>query len=399
MIKAPGYVIIEKNGAEELMTERLYRETQYIREFTARVISCENVKGRYEIILDRSAFYPEGGGQPGDRGFIGASKVLDTLEREDETIHICDAPAQGEVNCALDWDYRCLNMQQHTGEHIFSGIMHSLTGYDNVGFHMGESEVTVDFNGPVSREILEKTELESNRIIWKNVPVTEIYPGAEELGNYDYRSKKEISGQVRLIEIEGADLCACCGTHTAFTGEAGLIKATSMMNYKQGVRITLKIGARALEDYREKTENASLISASLCAKTGEIAAAVEKLKEKMSAEHLKYIELKKKYFELMCEKLTPEFPVLFDDSGSAYDARILADMIAKKFPAGYAFSGNDEDGYKYAAVSSQTDIRETGKKINAALNGRGGGKPEMIMGSVSASRAQIEELFRNNPPV
>jgi alanyl-tRNA synthetase len=375
------------------MTERLYREDQYIKEFRAKVLSCEKAKDRFEIILDRSAFYPEGGGQPGDRGFIGLSRVIDTAERGEDIVHICESPAEGEVSCAVDWDYRFLNMQQHTGEHIFSGILHSLTGFDNVGFHMGESEVTVDFSGPVSREILSETEKKSNEIIWKNVPVTEIYPAGDELGNYDYRSKKEISGQVRLIKIEGADLCACCGTHTAYTGEVGMIKAVSMMNYKQGVRITLKIGARALEDYREKTENAAKISASLCAKTGEIADSVEKLKEKTAAEHLKFIELKKKYFELMCEKLTPEFPVLFDDSGSADDARILADMIAGKFPVGYAFSGNDEDGYKYAVVSHSADVRETGKKINAALSGRGGGKPEMIMGSVNAPRNEIEKVF------
>lgn len=376
------------------MTERLYRKNQYISEFEASVLSCEKTDGGFEIILDKTAFYPEGGGQPGDTGFIGSSRVVNTVEKGDAVAHICESPAQGAVKCKTDWERRFLNMQQHTGEHIFSGILHSLTGFDNVGFHMGETDVTVDFNGPVSREILALTEKKSNEIIWKNLPVTELFPARDELENYDYRSKKEISGQVRLIKIEGADLCACCGTHTAFTGEVGMIKAVSIMNYKHGVRITLKIGGRALEDYTEKNENIAEISASLCAKTGETAGAVEKLKEKLSEEHLKLIEIKKKYFELMCENLTLDFPVLFDDSGSADDARILADKIACKYPVGFAFSGNDSDGYKYAAVSHGSDVRETGKKINASLNGKGGGKPEMIMGSVKAPASEIERFFK-----
>ncbi len=376
------------------MTGKLYRENQYIKEFEANVISCIPVKGGYETVLDKTAFYPEGGGQPGDRGFIGSSSVTDTVERGEDIIHICKSAVQGKVRCSIDWNFRFLNMQQHTGEHIFSGILHSLTGFDNVGFHMGETDVTVDFNGPVTGEILLQTEKKSNEIIWKNIPVKEIFPSAEELSGYEYRSKKEISGQVRLIDIEGADLCACCGTHTAYTGEVGLIKAVSMINYKQGVRITLKIGARALDDYIIKNENAAEISASLCAKTEEIASAVEKLKEKLSREHLGFTELKKKYFGLLCSELTADYPVVFDDSGSADDAKILADMIAKKYPVGYAFSGNDDDGYKYSAVSAVTDVRETGKKINAALNGRGGGKPEMITGSVKASRVEIESFLK-----
>ena len=371
------------------MTEKLYGKDQYIRKFRANVLSCVKNGDKYYVILDKTAFFPEGGGQPGDRGIIGGVKVIDTQEQGEDILHICDGGVSGEADCEIDWDFRFLNMQQHTGEHIFSGIMHSETGFDNVGFHMGENEVTVDFNGSVSPETLELVEKKANEAIWKNTAVEEILPPDDELENYDYRSKKELSGQVRLIRIEGADLCACCGTHTARTGEVGMIKAVNMMKYKQGVRIRLKIGARALEDYTEKNGSVYDISALLCAKTEEVAEAVAALKERMAREHFRFNELKKKYYELKIEGISAENPVIFDDSGSADDARMIADMLAEKLGTGIAFSGDDENGYKYAVVSRNADARETGKKINAALNGRGGGKPEMVTGTVSATREQI----------
>ena len=377
------------------MTEKLYYKDQYIKEFKANVISCVKSGDKFETVLDKTAFFPEGGGQPGDRGIIGKAKVIDTVEKGGEIIHICEDEISGEVSCEIDWNFRFLIMQQHTGEHIFSGIMHSATGFDNVGFHMSENDVTVDFNGPVSGETLETVERKANEAIWKNIAVEEILPGDDELENYDYRSKKELTGQVRLIKIEGVDLCACCGTHTARTGEVGMVKAVNMMKYKQGVRVWLKIGAHALADYREKNESVYDISAQLCAKTGEVAGATAALRERMSREHLKYNELKKKYYELKTESINAVNPVLFDNSGSADDARMLADMLAEKFGTGIAFSGDDENGYKYAVVVRDGDARETGKKINAALNGRGGGKPEMVTGTVSAGEAEIKAFFGN----
>lgn len=375
------------------MTEKLYYKDQYIKEFTANVLSCVKNGDKYEVVLDKTAFFPEGGGQPGDRGKIGGAEVLDTVEKGGKIIHICDGEVGGEADCEIDWDFRFLNMQQHTGEHIFSGIMHSATGFDNVGFHMSENDVTVDFNGPVGAETLDIVERKANEAIWKNIAVEEILPSDDELENYDYRSKKELTGQVRLIKIEGVDLCACCGTHTARTGEVGTVKAVNMMKYKQGVRIWLKIGAHALDDYIEKNVSVYDISAQLCSKTSEVADAVAKLKDRMAQEHFRFNELKKKYYELKIESTDGGKPVIFDDSGSADDARMIADMLAGKLGTGIAFSGDDENGYKYAVVKRDGDARETGKEINAALNGRGGGKPEMVTGTVSATKAEIEAFF------
>lgn len=375
------------------MTERIYDNNAYISEFKAEIISCVSNGKNFEVQLNKTAFFPEGGGQPGDKGKIGNANVLDTIERNGEIIHICDSEVSGEVNCELNWDLRFSNMQQHSGEHIFSGFTHKLTGFDNVGFHMGENEVTIDFNGYISPETLAEIERLTNIAICENRKINIIYPTRDELKNYNYRSKKEIEGQVRLVEIEGADLCACCGTHVKLTGEVGLVKVISSMNYKQGVRITLRIGYKALEDYNEKNKSVLAISNSLKAKANEVYEAVEKLKDKLNETHNELNSIKKELFIAKCENVNAAKPYVFYSSSSADDARTLADILADKLKIAYAFSGDDSNGYKYAIVSRTEDLRETGKALNAALNGRGGGKPECIMGTVNATKSEIEKYF------
>ena len=375
------------------MTEKLYYENQYIKEFSASVVSCTEGKRGFEVILDKTAFFPEGGGQPGDTGFIGDSEIIDTLEGDEDVIHICTKAVSGEVECKLNFEKRFTNMQQHTGEHIFSGVLHSVCGYDNVGFHMGESCITVDFNGVVSAEELERIEKLANEAIYKNIPVETICPADGELEKYSYRSKKEISGRVRLTKIEGVDLCACCGTHVAYTGEVGIIKVISVMNYKSGVRITLQIGRKALADYCEKNRSVHEISNLLKAKTDEITPAVERVLAQLHEARYAYSTLKKELFALKANEACGEKYVAFDDGGSADDARIFADLLAEKVGIAAVFSGNDESGYKYAVVSRGQDVREIGKALNAACSGRGGGKPDMVQGSVSATRKEIESFW------
>ncbi len=375
------------------MTEKLYYENQYIKEFTASVVSCAEGKRGFEVILDKTAFFPEGGGQPGDTGFIGDSEVIDTVEGGEDVIHICSKAVSGEVECKLNFEKRFTNMQQHTGEHIFSGVLHSVCGYDNVGFHMGENCITVDINGVVSAQELERIEKLANEAIYKNIPVETICPADGELEKYSYRSKKEISGQVRLTKIEGVDLCACCGTHVAYTGEVGIIKVISVMNYKSGVRITLQIGRKALADYCEKNRSVHEISNLLKAKTDEITPAVERVLAQLHEARYAYSSLKKELFALKANEACGEKYVAFDDGGSADDARIFADLLAEKVGIAAVFSGNDESGYKYAVVSRGQDVREIGKALNAACAGRGGGKPDMVQGSVSATREEIESFW------
>ncbi len=375
------------------MTQKLYYENQYIKEFTASVVSCTEGKRGFEVILDKTAFFPEGGGQPGDTGFIGDAEVIDTVERGEDVAHICTKAVGGEAECRLDFEKRFTNMQQHTGEHIFSGVLHSVCGYDNVGFHMGESCITVDFNGVVTADELARIEKLANEAIYKNIPVETICPSDEELEKYSYRSKKEISGQVRLTKIDGIDLCACCGTHVAYTGEVGIIKVISVMNYKSGVRITLQIGRKALADYCEKNKSVHEISNLLKAKTDETAPAVERVLAQLHEARYAYSSLKKELFALKANEASGEKYIAFDDGGSADDARLFADLLAEKVGIAAVFSGNDESGYKYAVVSRGQDVREIGKALNAACGGRGGGKSDMVQGSVAAAREAIEEFW------
>ena len=375
------------------MTQKLYYENQYIKEFTATVLSCTEGKRGFEVILDKTAFFPEGGGQPGDTGYIGSARVIDTVESGEDVLHICETAVEGEVECRLDFERRFLFMQQHTGEHIISGIIHSLTGFDNVGFHMGETAITVDFSGVVSAEILEKAEIISNKAIYENIPVEILLPAEDELAEYDYRSKKELTGQVRLTKIGDVDLCACCGTHVAFTGEVGLIKVISVMNYKSGVRITLQIGEKALDDYRGKNKSVLEISALLKAKADEVVPAVERVMAQLQEARYMYSGLKKELFTYKVKDIEGEKFIMFDDGGSADDARILGDMLAEKVKLAAAFSGDDENGYKYAIVSRTEDVRSIGKELNTVCSGRGGGKPDMVQGSVAATKEQIEEFW------
>lgn len=375
------------------MTQKLFYENQYIKEFNATVVSCTEGKRGFEVILDKTAFFPEGGGQPGDTGIIGNATVIDTVESGEDIIHICSDAVSGDVECRLDFEKRFSFMQQHTGEHIFSGIIHSICGCDNVGFHMGEHNITVDFNCAVTLQQLEEAEKLSNEAVFANIPVEAIYPSDDELCNYDYRSKKEIKGQVRLTKIGDVDLCACCGTHVAFTGEVGIIKVISMANYKSGVRITLQIGRKALADYCEKNKSVHEISALLKAKTEEITPAVERVMAQLQEARYKYSALKKEIFAFRAADASGEKYIAFDDGGEAEDARIFSDMLAEKCRIAAVFSGNDEAGYKYAITSRTEDVRAIGKELNSACNGRGGGKSDMVQGSVAAKREEIENFW------
>ena len=376
------------------MTQRLYNENQYLKEFTASVVSCTEIENGCEVILDKTAFFPEGGGQPGDTGFIGGVEVVDTVERGCDVVHICAGKVDGKVECRIDFERRFMFMQQHTGEHIFMGCIHSMCGAENVGFHIGEGGVTVDLDVPVTAEQLAEAEVLANEIIYKNLPVKAIYPTDDELENYSYRSKKEINGQVRLIDIEGIDLCACCGTHVAFTGEVGIIKIVSAMKYKKGVRLTLKIGRKAFEDYIDKHKNVHLISVALKAKPEEVSDAVDRVMVQQKEMKFRYSQLKRNYFELYAQDCDGEKCCLFDDSGDAADARALCDILAQKSFVAAVFSGNDEDGYKYAVASRTYDVRKVARELNSCCAGRGGGTAEMVQGSLSTYRDMIDCCWR-----
>ena len=384
---------------EKKMTDKLFYQDSHMREFEAEVISCEPVEGkdgRYEAVLDQTAFFPEGGGQYADHGTLGSASVLDVQERDGRVFHITDGVLEPgmRVKGILDWEERFMKMQQHTGEHIVSGLVHARFGYDNVGFHLGSEDCTMDFNGEITREKLREIEMEANRAVWKNLEVQVLYPSAEEAGEMEYRSKIEIEGQIRIVVIPGYDVCACCAPHVKRTGEIGMIKLTNVQRYKGGVRVTMLCGIRALKDYELKQEQTSEISALLCAKTEEAAAAVKRLKEECS--DLKYqITEKDRLLAAYRADLVPdeeEAVCIFTEDIAGEAMRLLMNRVLEKERKLCAvFYGNDADGYRYVIGSRKNDMRVFVKEFNAAFSGRGGGKPEMVQGTAKGSASEMRE--------
>lgn len=379
--------------------EKLYYEEPYKRRFTARVLGCAPGKKGFEVELDRTAFYPEGGGQPSDTGVLGEARVTGVQERDGRIIHYTDRelPEGAEVFGEIDWEERFSNMQQHSGEHIVSGLIHSAFGYDNVGFHMGKEEMTIDLNGPMSWEELMEIEKRANQTVWDNLPVTITYPSREELQEMDYRSKKELTGAVRIVEIPEVDVCACCGTHVAFTGEIGLIKFLSMINYKGGVRISMLCGKKALLACGRRVEQAAAISNLLSAKVEEIVEAVKRQKDELAEEKAACAALARRLIELKAAALPVSDGELavFEEELSPVQVRQFSNLLTEQGKARAAAVFGKKDGGFFYAVSSRTeDMRSLSREMNAALCGRGGGSAQMAQGSVSASRSVIEEWFR-----
>ena len=378
-------------------TKRLYYEDVYKKEFTAKVLECIEAKKGFHIILDESAFYPEGGGQPSDTGYLNDVKVKEVHEKEGELLHYTDQPMEvgTEVQGRIDWARRFDLMQQHSGEHMVSGLIHEAYGYDNVGFHMGSDTITIDLNGPLDEAQLAEIERKTNQKIWEDTQIKIIYPTAEELEKIDYRSKKELTGQVRIVEFPGVDICACCGTHVTHTGEIGMVKLLSVEKFREGVRIEMICGKRVLDYLNMVNDQNHQISVKLSAKMDKTAQAVERLQEEN-------FRLKGQVGQLvddMCRKEAERYAgsgsvLIFMDGMDADSVRKLADAVTQTCQGCCAvFSGNADGSYKYAMGEKDGDLRQFTKEMNAKLNGRGGGKPFFVQGSVQASEKEIRNFF------
>lgn len=379
------------------MTNKLYYNDTYLKEFDAVVLECVPAGDAYRVVLDASAFYPEGGGQPCDLGTLNGIPVTDVHEKNGIITHTCTAPlAEGEtVHGVIDWARRFDLMQQHSGEHVVSGLVHARYGYDNVGFHMGKDMITIDFNGEIDPAGLLEIQQAANEAIWANLPVEVFYPTREELKDLPYRSKKEIEGQVRLVRFPGIDLCACCGTHVARTGEIGIIQFFSCVRFRDGVRIELLSGGRCLEYLQKLREQNRQVSTLLSARPTETAEAVSRIARELEQAKLRIASLEKQHFAAIAEAHRGEENILLIEEPLSGDGvRILCDQLLSVC-AGRAmvFAGSDETGYKYALGSHGEDLRPLGKQLNAALNGRGGGKPNFLQGSLTATAAAIRSFF------
>lgn len=381
------------------MTEKLYYTDSHIHEFSARVLSCEKAKKGFAVVLDKTAFFPEGGGQPADTGIIGPAAVRDVQEQNGEIFHYTDqalTPGE-EYACALDWEQRLCRMQNHSGEHIVSGITHKLYGFDNVGFHMGAECMTIDFSGELSWEQLTEIETLANQAVRDDLPVKTCFPGPEALSQMEYRSKLELTRDVRIVEIPGTDRCACCAPHVKRTGEIGLIKLLSAERHRGGVRIELVCGMDALRECRLMQENVTAISGLLSAKRAKSAAAVERMLAEQARLKERLAELSMALARLKAERFgyTEGNICVFDKVLDEVALRELVNLLMEKCGgmAG-AFSGSDETGYMYIIGSKNIDLRSHSREINAAINGKGGGTAEMIRGRASTTAENIQKIMK-----
>ena len=379
---------------------KLYYDSAYIKEFEAQVLSCQEGKKGWEITLSATAFYLEGGGQPADTGILGNVRVTDVHEKDGQVVHYTDGPLPvGEmVRGVIDWDRRFQHMQEHSGEHLVSGLIHQRFGYDNVGFHMGTDEVTIDFNGTLEWADLMAIEEKANGMIWENLEISAVYPEKDELDAMEYRSKKELTGAVRIVSIPGGDVCACCGTHVERTGEIGLVKFLSMIHYKGGVRISLLCGKRAVEDYERKRDQVQRISVLLSARPGEIARAVEKLKDEEA-------KLQEKLVAAYDKLLASEVRGIKEGDGDifilepdfeAIQLRHLVNRLLeeKKGRTVLALGGATEGSFLYVLGSRDGDMRRLSRELNGLLNGRGGGSAQMAQGTFFATKDQLQAILK-----
>ena len=383
------------------MTEKLYDKDSYLQEFQATVVSCEQKnETAWRIILDKTAFFPEGGGQTGDTGWLKDVEVTDTHEKNGIIYHETKTPLEMGTKVAgkIDFAARFDKMQQHTGEHILSGIVCSTYNYNNVGFHLSSEITTLDFDGELSPEQVHDLEIRVNQAIHENIPVQVKFPTKAELAEMDYRSKIEIEGQVRIVEIPGIDRCACCAPHVKNTAEVGLLKIQSCDRHRGGCRLTIVCGMRALMDYQQKQESVGKVSAALSAKPEKIAEAVEHLQEQQAKLREQLNHIQAMYLQEKLEKIHAE------DQCVCIFEEALVSIAMRNFVNGAmdrcggicgAFIGNDKSGYHYILGSKELDVREISKQLNVKFSGKGGGKPQMVQGSLKGTKKEILEAIES----
>lgn len=386
------------------MTKKLYDLDAYATEFDAKVLSCEAVaegeKTVYKTILDETLFFPEEGGQSPDKGMLGGAEVLDVRIEQDTIIHTLSKPlATGEnVHGKICWEHRFSNMQQHSGEHIFSGIVNRLYGFSNVGFHLSDNIVTMDFDGVLTEEDVRKVETLANEAIAKNLPVTVSYPSEEELALLKYRSKIEIKGQVRIVTIKDVDVCACCAPHVRYTGEIGLLKIMSVQNYKGGVRLSMLCGFRALEAFREKAAVINSLTEFLTVSQELLPDRVKKLKADMQDYKYRLAQAKQRLLELKIEGIPAEqeHVVLFEQEMENIVMRNAVNKMTAVH-SGFCgiFAGTEENGYRFIIGSAASDCMKAAAALRDAAKAKCGGSRQMIQGTVNAPETLLRELVEH----
>lgn len=391
------------------MTRKLYDEDARLLSFSARVLSCEykEQKKAWAIVLDQTAFFPEEGGQLPDRGTLDGQPVLfvslvkDPVTREETILHLVTHPLSpgSLVEGRVDWAHRFDQMQQHSGEHILSGLVHRFYQYNNVGFHLGAAEVTLDFDGVLTKDQLRELEAKANQAIKENIPVRISFPDPQTLKTLDYRSKIEIQGPVRIVEFPGYDVCACCAPHVSHTGEIGLIKVTGVQSHRGGVRVTILCGDRALADYSRKQDSVSAISVFLSAKPDQVSEAVQRLGQENTALKEQLCTLQAALMEEKMRALpSPEnspHGVLTVRQLDAIAARNTANQLAARYSGFGAVLIGEDSSYRYVIASQQKDCRALSQLMKEAFSAKGGGSPQMIQGTLETTAKEFLEWIQN----
>lgn len=382
-----------------MLSEKLFYTDSYISKFDATVLSCVKSSDIYKIILDKTAFFFEGGGQKADTGYIGDAFVFDVQEIDGEIVHFSkNEVSEGEKYiCKIDWETRFKRMQQHSGEHVVSGIVNSIYGYDNVGFHMEDDYVTIDFNGELTRQQLDEIEDKANYAVYNNYSIECFFPSENELKTLDYRSKLDLTENVRLVRIENTDLCACCAPHLRSTGEIGIIKILDFMRHRGGIRLVMKSGFDALQDYRNKYKSVYDISNLLSAKQTEVFDAVDRLKNELESKDRQFYSFKNSVAQATRSSFASVGDNLYYFSHN-FDADMMRDLVnygMQKCKMCFVFSGDDNKGYSYIIGSETVDFKGFLREFNNTLNGRGGGRDTMVQGKVSATEKEIVEYIKN----
>ena len=380
-----------------MQTTKLYYDDCHLQSFTARVTGCEKTRNGYAVTLDSTAFYPEGGGQACDMGTLGNARVLDVREQGETVIHLCDGPlSPGEtVEGHIDYARRFDLMQQHTGEHIVSGIIFKRFGYHNVGFHMGADMIQIDFDGPIPAQALPEIELEANQAVWADLPIQCWHPEKGELSQISYRTKRALPWPVRIVQIGNVDTCACCGIHTGRTGEVGLIKIFSCTKFHQGVRLEMCCGQRALNYLSQVLEQNRQVSQSFSSKMLETGAAAQRISAQLAAEKFRAAGLEKQLYDSIAKGYTGHGNVLHFAQGlSPAGVRELAEKIASCCQGVAAVFSGEAGRYDVCLARPGSDVKALGTAMSETLNGRGGGKPGFFQGSIRADAEDIHTFFR-----
>lgn len=379
------------------MTIKLYEQDAYMRRFTATVLSCEPCQKGYAVVLDQTAFFPEGGGQPADVGTLGGEEVVDVQIKGEIITHTLKAPLTvgDTAEGILDWETRYSRMQNHTGEHLVSGLIHAAHGYDNVGFHLNDTLVTLDVSGALSAEDIAAVELAANRAVYENRDIYATYPSPEEIGDIEYRSKLDLTEGVRLITIDGYDVCACCAPHVKTTGEIGLVKILDAIPYKGGTRISMLCGLPAFKDYAMLHEANRAVMRLLSAPRDQVAAFVSRDHDTITALRAEVKALSEELASAQLQIVQTAAAVCGFTKNASFDAlRACAERYSDAGKLCAMFSEADDGTMSYFLyVPEGGDIRDIVKAMNAAFSGKGGGKPHYAQGKLTATRDAIVEFF------